>query len=229
MEPESVEFYEVQPKPRLIVGLGRTTSVVVAVVFLVWITFHLIHGEVAFALVTVAAVLTVVVPKDDRAVVAVSRFGDAVRLLPPRPCLSLLPLAGRTSLPRSGAAAIVSVPVSLPSAQGGSDGWRAELQLSGHGRLPLDAAAIRGDGWEAAWQRWLGARLELTESEVAATLRSDRRWREIFPDSARVEAPDLAPRLAPGFDAVELQSARLRMISVKRSPRPYRVLVRRMV
>jgi len=155
--------------------------------------------------------LSVVLPGDGVSVVTVSRFGSEVRLLPPRPSLSFLPLARRLELSRRDGAAVFDVPVSVPAGGDSTLEARLDLLIDGAGPLPIDAATVRERGWESAWAEWATQQLDLSEKDVEIIVRAAPQWRKIFPDAAEAEALDVSDRLMAGFDPVSLAGAELRV------------------
>ncbi len=158
------------------------------------------------ALGVALALVSVVPPRDDRAVVAVSRIGDGVRLLPTGLSLSFLPLERRVLLPREDGAAIIGATVTWPLSGGGGIPVLLGLQLDGAGSLPVSAAEIRRVGWQGAWGAWLSEHLAFTSAETDALLRCSPLWREIFGDGA-AKAPDPGPRLTALFAPLRLRNA----------------------
>ncbi len=165
-------------------------------------------GVAAGGLAAVVLVALSVVPSSgQRAIVAVSRFGAGVRLLPPRLAWSPLPLERRIALPRDGSAAVLALPVVVPLAAGGTLPAELRLYLDGAGPLPVDAAAVRAQGWEAAWRERLERSLRVGPEETAAALATSPLWRDIFPDTPAVAAPDVTAALAAEFRTPHLARA----------------------
>ena len=164
---------------------------------------------VAIAVAVGAAVAALsVVPPGDHRVAVVARLGGAVRLLPTGTALSFLPLARRVTLPREGGAAVLEVPLRLALAGGSTMPGRARVRLEGAGRLPVDAAAVRAQGWEAAWVAWLEPRLGplvgADSAGAAAALEGSRAWREIFPSGPQAPPIDLKSPLTAAFAPLAL-------------------------
>lgn len=149
-------------------------------------------------------VLSIVPPSGDRAVVAVSRFGGGVRLLPNRLTVSPLPLARRVLLERRDGAAILTVRAETALPGGASVPVRYRLSLENAGALPVDAASVRALGWDGAYSQWLGKHAPLRAEEVPALLHSSPLWRAVFPGTAPVAPPDLAARLEPSLPGLRL-------------------------
>jgi Tfp pilus assembly protein PilF len=154
----------------------------------------------------VLAAVSVLPPSGSRAVVAVSRLGSGVRLLPQGLAFSPLPLARRITLPRESGAAILAVPATVPLAGGARLPVELSLRLEGAGPLPVDAVAVRASGWEAAWRQRLEGALHLETDEAAALLAATPLWREIFPDAPAANSPDVTARLAALFTTPRLAS-----------------------
>ena len=141
------------------------------------------------------------------AVIAVSRLGDGVRLLPRGLAFSILPLELRVRVPREGDAAVVAVPMTVRLRGGPTVATKIRLLLAGSGGLPLSAGSVRKVGWEKAWSTWLEPRLTVSETEAVEAVRSSARWREVFPGSGAATALDVTSRLAPAFPAGRLVCA----------------------
>ena len=161
---------------------------------------------------------SIVPPRGDRAVVAVSRLGRGVRLLDEGLSLSFLPLERRIVLPRVAGAAVVEATVDLPLSGGGVAPVAVTLRLEGSGRLPLDAAEVRRSGWDAAAGAWLAPRLGLGEDATAGLVTASPLWAEIFGDRAS-SVPDLAPRLAPALAPLRLRAVELNPRSTEETVR----------
>jgi Flp pilus assembly protein TadD len=153
------------------------------------------------------AFLTVVPPHRDRTVVTVARFGSSARLLAPGLDLSFLPLARRVLLPRSDGSAVVESQLAMPLGGGGAVDVKVRLFLSGSGLLPVKANAVRQQGWDEAWRRWLAETVSLTESDGGEIIEASPLWKAIFPGKKIVEGPDLTHRLRPAFADVHLAGA----------------------
>ena len=99
---------------------------------------------IGFVLVGILfAVCTLVPPRHAVAVVAVSRFGDRISLLPESVSLSFLPMSRRMMVPRlHGHAAIET---SLDARTGGDTitAIPIRIELDGNGPLPISDAAPR--------------------------------------------------------------------------------------
>jgi Tfp pilus assembly protein PilF len=158
--------------------------------------------------------------------VAVSRFGSGVRLLPQGLAFSPLPLARRITLPRETGAVLLVVPATVPMAGGATLPVELRLRLEGAGPLPVDAAAVRAQGWEAAWRQRLEGALRLGPQEAAAVLATSPLWREIFPDTPAGAGPDVTARLAGLFAGPRLASA---TISAAADPTVVRAAARQAV
>jgi predicted AlkP superfamily phosphohydrolase/phosphomutase/Flp pilus assembly protein TadD len=151
---------------------------------------------------------SIVPPRGDRAVVAVSRLGHGVRLLDQGLSLSFLPLERRIVLPRIAGAAVLGCAVDLPLSAGGVMPVTVTLRLEGSGPLPIDAVEVRRSGWDKAIGAWLTPRLGLGEDAAAGLITASPLWAEIF-GSGTPSIPDLAPRLAPAFAPLRLQATEL--------------------
>jgi Tfp pilus assembly protein PilF len=173
--------------------------------------------------VTVGA-LSIVPPSAERAVVAVSRFGDSVRLLPQRLALSPLPLARRVVLERRAGAAVLEVRVDAALPGGASIPVRYQIRVAGAGVLPLQADSVRSLGWEGAWSQWLERQEPLRGEEVSALVHSSPLWRRIFPTAPAVATPDLTARLAPALPGLRVAGVE---VSVAGAEDVVRALARR--
>jgi len=169
--------------------------------------FRYLAWVAAVAVVAGTVALSVVRPGAGQAVVAVSRFGDAVRLLGPGTTVSLPLLERRVSLPRQADGALLEVPVELPLPGGARVPAVARLVVQDAGTLPLEAGRVRALGFAAAWGEWLAGRVPVAEADVQAALRATPLWREIFPSAAGGGAVDLVATLGPEFAPVRLAAA----------------------
>jgi tetratricopeptide (TPR) repeat protein len=154
------------------------------------------------------ALLATVLPSRDHRVVAVSRLGNGVRLLPPRVAFSFLPLERRLALPRQGTSTLLHIPTQLPLAGGAAVRATLRLELAGYGPLPVAAGRVRALGWEGAWAEWLGP-LHLDGRETHRALAATALWRAIFPDDPPLSPPDLGPELRPRVAPLEVVDAQL--------------------
>ncbi len=161
------------------------------------------------AVITVGAVLilfgglAIVFPDNGEAVVAVSRFGSGVRLMADRPGLSLLPLMSRHRIDRREGTAVIAFPVKLAvSGEEREIEARVEVFVKGSGTLPIDAAAIRDNGWAGAWAAWAAPQLRLSGTEAEQLIRSSDQWREIFPGAGEAAGFEVGERLGPSFGAL---------------------------
>lgn len=152
--------------------------------------------------------LAVKLPDGERATLAISRRGDAVRLLPTGWGFSFRPFHRRLVVPRQQEAAVFEGDLLLPLPGGASLPVRARLYLEGAGRLPVNAAAVRRDGLATALGAELAARLHLGERETWALLEASQEWRRVFlgTDGA---GEDYSPRLGSAFG--EVRVARLEL------------------
>jgi tetratricopeptide (TPR) repeat protein len=146
------------------------------------------------------AVLAVKLPAGQRATVAVSRSGAAVRLLPPGPSFSLRILNQHLAVAREAGLAVLEADLVLPLAGGASLPVRARLHLQGAGVLPVEAAAVRREGLAAALGAWLAPRLQLDETETRALLYASEEWRRVFPRPGPETATNFAQRVQLGGD-----------------------------
>jgi tetratricopeptide (TPR) repeat protein len=153
--------------------------------------------------------LCVVPARSGRGVVVVSRFGSDVRLLPDHIALSPWPLERRLDLPREGATTTVSVPVTVPLPGGASLPAELRLRVQASGRLPIDARAVRAEGWVAAWRARLEPSLRLGPDDCAALLAADPLWRSIFPGAPAAGGMDVTARLNGMFSVPQLAGASL--------------------
>ena len=158
----------------------------------------------ALALLAAAAVSTVVLNRPGEALVAVSRFGDAARLVPARVALSPWFLESRHRLARSGDLTVIDVPIELPAAGGAAFPARLRLEIGGSGALPVAASRVRALGWEAAWSEWAQRALRLTVADTHALLRGSAMWAAIFPTDPPATTPDLSARIAGSTAGVRL-------------------------
>ncbi len=152
--------------------------------------------------------LATVPPSDQHRVVAISRFGRSVRLLPPRLAFSLLPLERRLSLPRRDTATLLEIPTQLPLAGGAAVRAILHLELEGDGPLPLAAGRVRTLGWAAAWSEWLG-QLDLDAEQTRRALAATAQWRSIFPNDPPVPPLDLEPQLRSRLAPLAVARAQL--------------------
>ncbi len=166
----------------------------------------LLPAAVLVALIA-CALLCVVPAKDGGRVVAVSRLGGGVRLLPDGLAFSPLPLASRIVVPRDGAGAAIVVPVTVPLSGGAGFDAEVRLRVEGSGALPVAAAAVRERGWQEAWRERLEGQLDLTPDDAATVLAAAPLWREIFPDAPEGRTPDVAARLSGLFSGPRLAGA----------------------
>jgi hypothetical protein len=143
----------------------------------------------------VCAAVSIVTGSGSRAVVAVSRFGSGVRLLPRGLAFSPLLLARRVSLSREAGGAVLAVPAAVPMAGGASLPVELRLRLEGAGPLPVDAAAVRAKGWEGAWRQRLEGALRFGPDDATAVLAATPLWREIFPVLRRTRRSTSPPNL----------------------------------
>ena len=160
------------------------------------------------AVLAVLLATSVVVPPGDGVVVTVSRFGEAVTVLPARPAWAPLLLARRVTVAREGRDAVVEASLKVPLAGGSVLPVRARLLVTGSGALPVSAAAVRVRGWETAWGEWLQSHLALDAAAAQRALEGSAAWHEIFPDAARGPL-DVTASLVPGFAPLELRRAEL--------------------
>jgi len=174
-------------------------------------TFSRQRRVAALALTLLAAlgVLALGVVPGGGSVVAVSRFGDRVRLLPATIAFSLLPLEQRLKMPREGDAAVVTVPTAVRVIGGSLVPVRVRLALAGSGDLPVTAASVRERGWEGAWRAWIEPKLAISETVAMMAVRSSHGWRQVFPAAEPVKAPEVTARLAASFREIRLVSATL--------------------
>lgn len=172
----------------------------------------------------VVGVLSIVPPRSDGAVVAVSRFGDSVRLLPDRLTLSPLPLARRVLLERSGGAAVLDTSADTALPGGASVPIRYRVLIEGAGVLPVQADSVRSLGWNAAWSQWLARQELVRPHEVQALLRAHPLWRAIFPEVPTIPPPALATRLQPLLPRLRLANVE---VSVEGANDIVRALARR--
>ncbi len=156
----------------------------------------------------VVGLLAVKPPDGERATVAVSRWGEAVRLLPAGVGFSSRILNRYLTVSRERGAAVLDADLLLPLAGGAALPARARLHLEGAGRLPVDTAAVRRDGLAAALGAALAPRLKLEEGETRALLEASELWRSVFPAEAG-GVTDLAGRLDLGVG--DLRVARLEL------------------
>ncbi len=166
-------------------------------------------AALAVTLLAALGVLALGLVPGGGAVVAVSRFGAGVRLLPRGVSLSFLLLERRVRLQRQGDAAAVAVPATVRLPGGATVPAQVRLLVAGAGALPVSAASVREKGWEATWSAWLDARKLVSEDEAAEAVRSSARWSEVFPGARAKEPPDVTARLAPAFQGARLSSATL--------------------
>ncbi len=174
----------------------------------------------------VVGVLSIVPPRSDRAVVAVSRFGDGVRLLPDRLALSALPLAKRVLLARRDGAAVLDVRADTALPGGASVPVRYRIRIEGAGMLPVQADGVSSLGWDGAWSQWLARQEPLRAEEVTAVLHASPLWRKIFPGTSPVAPPDLAARLEPALPGLRLAGVE---VAAEGSDEIVRALARRQV
>lgn len=165
-------------------------------------------GVVLAVLLLVVGLLAVKPPDGQRATLAVSRSGGAVRLLPAGMGFSVRILNRHLTVPREGGAAVLDADLLLPLAGGASLPVRARVHLEGAGRLPVEAAAVRRDGLAAALGAALAPRLELEQAETRALLEASEAWRSAFPGAVG-GARDATSRLDPAFG--EVRVARLEL------------------
>jgi predicted AlkP superfamily phosphohydrolase/phosphomutase/Flp pilus assembly protein TadD len=161
---------------------------------------------------------SIVPPRSDRAVVAVSRLGHGVRLLGRGLSFSFLVLERRIVLPRVAGAAVLESAIDLPLPGGGVAPVAVTLRLEGSGALPLDAAEVRRSGWDAAAGAWLAPRLGLGEDATAGLVTASPLWAEIFGHRAAA-VPDFAPRLAPALAPLRLRAVELNPRSTEETVR----------
>jgi Tfp pilus assembly protein PilF len=161
------------------------------------------------ALAVVGAALGVVPPHDDHAVVEVSRFGSAVRLLPNRLCFSFLPVAARKNIPRRDGLALLQTRLLLPQNDGSSVGADVVVSMAGSGVVPIDAAVIRDRGLENGFGDWI---LEIVRPilDPRMLVGTSDLWHEIFPDDASLSFPDLGPIIAERLPGFEVRSVEIR-------------------
>jgi len=141
------------------------------------------------ALALLLGLCSVVPPRHDAAVVAVSRFGNRVVLLPRGVRLSFLPLAQRLVVPRHDGHAVIETTVDTDMAHGATAAIPVRMELAGSGRLPISAAEVRAHGWSAAWHRWVGSRVTLTADQLKALVSATPLWGEIFPSAPALSPP----------------------------------------
>ena len=144
---------------------------------------------VGFGLLGLLVAVGTVVPPSRDAVVAVSRFGSRVTLLPEGFSLSLLPLASRVTLPRREGHAVIETTLVAAGGGGAPASIPVRIELAGSGRMPVDADDVRRFGLQEAWHRWLAGRLDLTPDQLQAAVASTPLWREIFPPGEERPAP----------------------------------------
>ncbi len=152
---------------------------------------------VGVGLLCVAAALCTVVPPRGDAIIAVSRFGNRVTLLPDRLSFSPLPLERRVTVPRRDGRAVITTSI---GATAGAAAIPVRLEVAGSGRFPVSAGDVRAYGLSEAWRRWLAVRVVATPEQLRATAASSPLWHEIFPaDTSRATPPDFTPVLADAW------------------------------
>ena len=157
-----------------------------------------------FGLVCVLLALGAVVPPHRAtAVVAVSRLGDQVDLLPDRVSLSFLPLFRRVTVLRLQGNAVIDTTLDATARGGAVTRLPVRIELAGSGRLPVSARVVQEHGWSEAWHRWLARKLVLSADQLQAVISSTPRWQEIFPGEAS-PPPDLKTLLAAAFHPLTL-------------------------
>ena len=150
-------------------------------------------------------VCTVVPPRRAVAVVAVSRFGYRVSLLPESVSLSFLPLSRRVAVPRLHVHAVIDTSLDATASGGAATAIPVRIELAGSGRLPISASVVRERGWSQAWHRWLAGQLVLSTDQLRAIISSSSLWREIFPAETPPSPPaDFRTLLAGAFHPLTL-------------------------
>ncbi len=157
----------------------------------------LVTGVVLFCVL--AGVSTVVLPRRGVAVVAVSRYGDRVRLLSSGVSLSFLPLASRLVIPLRDDHPVIETSLDATTAGGAVMRLPVDVELAGSGRLPIGAGDVREHGWADAWRRRLAGRVVLADDQLQAVVSTSPLWSEIFPSAKPAPLPDLRGALAEAF------------------------------
>jgi Flp pilus assembly protein TadD len=73
--------------------------------------------------------------------------------------------------------------------------------------LPVRADAVRQQGWDEAWTRWLAERVPLTAQDGGKVVKASPLWADIFPAERKVDALDFTPRFGATFAPVRLVHA----------------------
>lgn len=141
-------------------------------------TFPLALALLAIALLASSLVL----PAKDSAVVAASRFGRPVRLLPPRLAFSPLPLASRLVVPRERGAAVLPAELVILAPSGSPAKVSLSIQVVGSGPLPMEASELRRQGLAGA----LGSLLQqrLPRATLGRLFLVAEGWARFFPQDA---------------------------------------------
>jgi len=161
------------------------------------------------ALAVLAGALSLVRPRTDRAVIEVSRFGSAARLLPNRFSFSFLPIGARLEIPRRNGLALLEAQLSFPQKDGSSVDTDVLVSVSGNGVLPIDASVIRNRGLESALGEWILESVRPTLDAQQLVGASDL-WQTIFPEDAAISIPDLRPILDEMLPALEVRQVETR-------------------
>lgn len=171
-------------------------------------------SRLAYLLAAAAALLAVLLGLSvvRGGVVAVSRFGDGVRVLAGVWGLSFLPLERRIPLAVEGGVATLPAELGLQLPGGSTLPATLVVLVEGDAALPVSARAVREAGLEKALGEVLTPRLRLEETDVDAVLHSSPLWREVFPSPGAAAIPDLADRLRPALDPLRVVGARLEVV-----------------
>jgi len=151
---------------------------------------------------------SIAVPLNGGALVAISRLGDDVSLLPSRPAWAPLLLFRRLTLARAGRDAVVEASQQVSLAGGSVLPVRVQILVEGSGRLPVSAATVRARGWEAAWGEWLQSHLILDPAAAQRALETSSKWHDIFPGAA-ARPFDVTTSLAAAFSPLKVRRAEL--------------------
>lgn len=126
------------------------------------------------------SLVSLVPPRAGTRVLAISRWSDAVKLLPDRWSVSFWFLASRIRVPQEGGAAVLEgvMAVDLPS--GGQQPITARVLVAGSGPLPVPASGVRRDGLASALGHSLA---QAVPADLRGQLwRSTQQWRLWFPE-----------------------------------------------
>ncbi|MFZ5787023.1 MAG: alkaline phosphatase family protein [Acidobacteriota bacterium] len=145
-------------------------------------------------------------------VVAVSRFGDGVRILAGGWGLSFLPLERRIPLAEEGGAATLAAELGLQLPGGSTLPAKLIVLVEGDAALPVSGFAVREFGLEESLGKVLTPHLRLDGADLDAVLHSSQLWREVFPLPGAAAIPDLADRLRPALAPLRVIGASLEVI-----------------